>query len=80
MNMALMKKNPLKLVNIVDSLRKVISSDISSTHYKQIDSIIYNKRKSLSFGVNLHKMFNLVELSFEKTGKIGRILADIFCY
>ena len=54
------RKETLNLLSVVDSLRKVVASDISQNHYKLIDSLICNKRRSASIGLSLSKLCHLV--------------------
>jgi hypothetical protein len=74
----MMKNKELNLLRIADSLRKIVLEEVNHNEYKKIDRILCNKRKSLSMGLNLDGLAKIVNSSFEKAGKIGVVLCDIF--
>lgn len=59
-----MRKESFNLLSVVDSLRKVVATEINQAHYKFIDSFICNKRRSASMGFSLSKYCLLVQQSF----------------
>jgi hypothetical protein len=65
-------------MRIADSLRIVVKKEIDSNYDKKIDRVLCNKRKSLSFGGNIDSFGMHISQAFEKAGRIGLVLRDIF--
>jgi hypothetical protein len=74
----MLKKKDVDFLQIADSLLKIVGDEIDTSEYKKIDRILCGKRKSLSMGLNLDCFGKIVDKTFSKAGRVGRVLADIF--